>query len=204
MAEFFCREGNSEYGPLSADDLRALAASGQLTVAGEVRKGRQGIWLPATNVQGLFPSASAPIEAGESEHEADVEADGEEQPFAELAAVAAPEPLAEPGHAAPAGIDEVERYPGLRMVGLYYKTAALIVGVGGVAGGFGVVVWSIAHGVRWPELIVPVVWGVLLTIAGAVLAIGFWSIAELIRLLVDLELNTRRAAAGIAVLLRGR
>jgi hypothetical protein len=31
-----------------------------------------------------------------------------------------------PSEAAPAGIDEVERYPGLRLVALYYKTAALV------------------------------------------------------------------------------
>jgi hypothetical protein len=196
MAEFFCREGNAEFGPLSADDLRALAASGQLTAAGEVRKGRQGNWLPATNVQGLFPAAAETAES------ADGRAEESEQSFEELAAVAAPEPLTLPGEAAPAGIDEVERYPGLRLVALYYKTASLVVGAGSLVAGFGIVIWSLANGMRWPALVVPVLWGVLLAIAGAVLAIVLWSIAELVRLLVDVELNTRRTASGLTAMLR--
>jgi hypothetical protein len=202
MAEFFCREGNAEYGPLSADELRTLAASGLLTAAGEVRKGRQGNWLPATNVQGLFSPISESAEPDAADEGTAVVEEGDEQPFAELAAVAAPEPLAVPIETAPAGIDEAERYPGLRLVALYYKTAALVVSAGGVIGGFGIVIWSLANGMRWPELIVPVLWGMLLAIAGAVLAIILWSFAELIRLFVDLELNTRRTAPAVAAMLR--
>jgi hypothetical protein len=207
MAEFFGREGQSEFGPPSADELRALAASGRLTAAGEVRKGRQGNWLPATNVQGLFNAVSENaerVESGESEHEnGAIDAEPDEQPFAELASVAIPEPLALPGEAAPAGIDEAERYPGLRLVALYYKTASLVVGAGGVVTGFGIVIWSLSSGMRWPALVAPVLWGALSAIAGAILAIILWSIAELIRLFVDLELNTRRAASGIAAMMRG-
>src|SRR5260370_17694387 len=122
MAEFFCREGNAEYGPLSADELRTLAASGRLTAAGEVRKGRQGFWLPATNVQGLFTPVSESAESDAAEEETAVVDEGDEQPFAELAAVAAPEPLAVPSEAAPARLDEAVRYPRLRLVALFYKT----------------------------------------------------------------------------------
>ncbi len=202
MAEFFCREGNAEYGPLSADELRTLAASGRLTAAGEVRKGRQGNWLPATNVQGLFTPVSEGAESAIADEEIAGVDEEDDQPFAELAAVAAPEPLAVPSEAAPAGIDEADRYPGLRLVALYYKTASLVVGVGGVVAAFGIVIWSLAHGMRWPALIVPVLWGILLAIGGAVLAIFLWSLAELIRLFVDLELNTRRTATGVATMLR--
>jgi hypothetical protein len=203
MAEFFCREGNAEYGPLSADELRTLAASGRLTAAGEVRKGRQGNWLPATNVQGLFTPVSESAESDVADEVTAVIDEGDEQPFAELAAVAAPEPLAVPSEVAPAGIDEAERYPGLRLVALYYKTAALVVGVGGIVAAFGIVIWSLTNGMRWPALIVPVLWGILLAIGGAVLAIILWSVAELVRLFVDLERNTRRTASGVATMLRG-
>ena len=202
MTEFFCREGNAEYGPLSADDLRALAASGQLTAAGAVRKGRAGNWVPATNVQGLFPSNAESAESRDADNAAAGTVEKDVEPFEELALVAAPEPLVEPAEAAAAGIDEAERYPGLRLVALYYKTASLVVGVVGIVAGFGIVIWSLSNGVRWPALIVPMLWGVLLTVGGAILAIGFWSIAELIRLLVDLELNSRRAASGVLEILR--
>lgn len=56
-AEWFCRIGEEELGPLSAQRLRAMADEGRLTAADHVRQGRAGAWVPAGRVKGLFPQA---------------------------------------------------------------------------------------------------------------------------------------------------
>jgi len=45
--------GNELVGPLPADELRALAQSGQLRPTDEIRQGEQGAWHPAARYQGL-------------------------------------------------------------------------------------------------------------------------------------------------------
>lgn len=105
MTEFFCREGPNEFGPLSVVELRGLVASGRLTSAGQVRKGRIGKWLPATNVQGLFQPSRAAVAVAPAESDDDVpllngDDEFDEAPpanaFAQLEAVSVPPPLAMP------------------------------------------------------------------------------------------------------------
>jgi hypothetical protein len=54
MAEFFYRSGPNEYGPLTSTELRKLVQGGRLMAGDEVRKGRQGSWVPAVSIPGLF------------------------------------------------------------------------------------------------------------------------------------------------------
>src|SRR5262245_12682192 len=54
MDEFYCRSGPNEYGPLTATELRKLAQVGRLVADDEVRRGRQGKWILAANLPGLF------------------------------------------------------------------------------------------------------------------------------------------------------
>ena len=62
--EWYCKIGDQEIGPLSASQLRALAASGRLVGDDPVRSGHAGAWVAARRVKGLFPAGgSAPAEA---------------------------------------------------------------------------------------------------------------------------------------------
>lgn len=63
MAQWFCRIDRTEYGPVSTEQLKKMAASGRLSPTDEVRKSEQGPWALASKVKGLnFPSprSSAP------------------------------------------------------------------------------------------------------------------------------------------------
>ena len=52
--EWFCQIEDDEYGPVTSNALRALAASGRLSTTDRVRKGRAGNWVTASHIAGLF------------------------------------------------------------------------------------------------------------------------------------------------------
>ena len=56
--EFFYQDGSRRAGPLTAAELRSMARDGLAVPEGHVRKGRDGRWIPATEVGGLFPPTS--------------------------------------------------------------------------------------------------------------------------------------------------
>jgi hypothetical protein len=58
MDEWYCEIAGREIGPLLSQQLRAMAAKGQILPDDRVRRGAHGPWLPAQNVRGLFPQAS--------------------------------------------------------------------------------------------------------------------------------------------------
>ncbi len=56
-AEWYCYIAGREFGPLSAQDLRAMVAEGSLTPRHHVRRGTSGPWVEAGQVKGLFPAS---------------------------------------------------------------------------------------------------------------------------------------------------
>jgi len=75
-SEWFCLIGGEELGPLTVRQLRAMARDGRLGPEDVVRRGREGRWVYASRVQGLF-AAQAASSAG---------ADAASQPAAQPAA----------------------------------------------------------------------------------------------------------------------
>lgn len=57
--EWFCRIRGQLRGPLSPQDLKALATAGQLAPDSLVRQGTAGAWVKAGRVKGLFQSGAA-------------------------------------------------------------------------------------------------------------------------------------------------
>jgi hypothetical protein len=57
--EWFCKLAGTEIGPLSPQQLKAMAVKGRLTPDDEVRRGTNGKWSPASAVTGLFPKADS-------------------------------------------------------------------------------------------------------------------------------------------------
>lgn len=57
--KYVYRRKGITYGPLSSDQLKELAARGQLSWTDEVRKSGHG-WMRACDVEGLFPDAPPP------------------------------------------------------------------------------------------------------------------------------------------------
>jgi hypothetical protein len=58
-SDWFCRIADTEIGPLSAQQLKAMAVKGRLTPEDEIRRGTDGEWNPAGAVTGLFPQADS-------------------------------------------------------------------------------------------------------------------------------------------------
>jgi GYF domain 2 len=58
-ADWYCKVMGEESGPLSSEQLRAMAASRKLLPDSLVKKGKDGEWALATRVNGLFDSANA-------------------------------------------------------------------------------------------------------------------------------------------------
>jgi hypothetical protein len=52
---WFCKIGEKKIGPLSVQQLKTIAARGQLRAEHLVRRGDAGPWVPAGRVKGLFP-----------------------------------------------------------------------------------------------------------------------------------------------------
>lgn len=57
--EWFCRIMGEEWGPMSAQELMAVARWGRLSRDDTVRRGNSGTWVRAEMVQGLFSSSLA-------------------------------------------------------------------------------------------------------------------------------------------------
>ena len=57
--EWFCKLAGTEIGPLSPQQLKAMAVKGRLTPEDEIRRGQDGKWSPAAAVAGLFPKADS-------------------------------------------------------------------------------------------------------------------------------------------------
>ncbi len=62
-SEWFCRIAGAELGPLSAQQVKAMAAQGRLHPDDVLRRGSDGPWLPAGRVKGLFPADQSAVEA---------------------------------------------------------------------------------------------------------------------------------------------
>jgi hypothetical protein len=58
-AQWYCRLMGTELGPFTSQQLLEKARSHQLTPDDCVRKGPDGMWVPADHVKGLFDDASA-------------------------------------------------------------------------------------------------------------------------------------------------
>jgi hypothetical protein len=56
---WFCKIGDKKIGPLSVQQLKTIAARGQLRAEHLVRRGDAGPWVPAGRVKGLFPEKSS-------------------------------------------------------------------------------------------------------------------------------------------------
>jgi Zn-dependent protease with chaperone function len=75
-SEWFCQIDRDEYGPLTSNALRELAAAGRLSGRDRVRKGRTGDWIAAERVGGLFDGSQEavmppPLPTGKARRESD-------------------------------------------------------------------------------------------------------------------------------------
>ncbi|MDZ7620699.1 MAG: DUF4339 domain-containing protein [Patescibacteria group bacterium] len=59
--DWYCKIAGAELGPLSSQQLRALAADGRLRPEDEVCQGQGGKWVAADRVKGLLKSASSEV-----------------------------------------------------------------------------------------------------------------------------------------------
>jgi hypothetical protein len=55
MNQWYCEIAGREIGPLASQQLRAMAASGQISPSDRVRRGMYGPWLRAQDIGKLFP-----------------------------------------------------------------------------------------------------------------------------------------------------
>jgi hypothetical protein len=55
--EWYCQIAGREIGPLSSQQLKAMAVKGQILPNDCVRQGPYGVWVPAAQVKGLLPPA---------------------------------------------------------------------------------------------------------------------------------------------------
>lgn len=58
MANWYCAIDGQQYGPLSTEELRALAKQGRLRISDHVRRAESEQWRKAADVRGLFPAAA--------------------------------------------------------------------------------------------------------------------------------------------------
>jgi Zn-dependent protease with chaperone function len=78
--EWFCQIDHDEFGPMSSTALRELAAAGRLASSDRIRRGRDGKWVTASRVAGLFEDARGadrsppprPVATATRESDADV------------------------------------------------------------------------------------------------------------------------------------
>lgn len=61
---WYARIMNSEVGPLTPNELREMAAKGQITPFDQIRKDGSSEWFPASRLTGLFEKSSIENEAG--------------------------------------------------------------------------------------------------------------------------------------------
>ena len=53
-SEWYVQHGGKQYGPMTAANLKKLAAERKISPATQVRQGAEGQWVAASRVQGLF------------------------------------------------------------------------------------------------------------------------------------------------------
>jgi hypothetical protein len=58
--QWYCRISDEESGPISAPELKVMAAKGLLSPQDMVRRGEKGTWVTAARVKGLFSQGEAP------------------------------------------------------------------------------------------------------------------------------------------------
>jgi hypothetical protein len=58
-ADWFCKVGDKQLGPLTSQQLKAMVAKGKLRPDYPLRRGSEGPWVPAGRVKGLFPDGGA-------------------------------------------------------------------------------------------------------------------------------------------------
>jgi len=63
MSEWFYRVMSDEIGPVTGSQLKQLAKDGTIEPDTHVRKGREGSWVTADHVQGLFPKLTMQLPA---------------------------------------------------------------------------------------------------------------------------------------------
>lgn len=69
-SDWYCRIDQTDFGPLTAAELKRMAVDGRLTSTSLVRKGVQGKWVPASAVQGLtFPAATENLATAHADDE---------------------------------------------------------------------------------------------------------------------------------------
>ena len=58
-AQWYCRLMGTELGPFTSQQLLEMARTHRITPDDSVKKGPEGMWVPADHVKGLFDDASA-------------------------------------------------------------------------------------------------------------------------------------------------
>jgi hypothetical protein len=58
--QWYCRISDEESGPISAPELKVMAAKGLLSPQDMVRRGEKGTWVAAARVKGLFSQGETP------------------------------------------------------------------------------------------------------------------------------------------------
>jgi len=206
MADFFYRFGPNELGPLTVPELRNLVAAGNLVPTGEIRKGRVGPWVPAENVQGLFPPLelapqAPPVAIDEAEESDDAgEPDETDEPEESVDLEAFRDSIDE---SEPRQVVESARYPHLRTLATFYEGLAWLTVVVGTL----VIISLFVAGAWLPKG--PITFGIAAGIILSVVVIlnrvvVLRSSAELIRVQIDIELNTRQTASAVFALLNKR
>jgi len=199
MADFFYRFGPNELGPLTVPELRTLVAAGKIVPSGEIRKGRQTPWVPADSVQGLFPAFETAAAGLPDAEEEQAPSDEPDEPVDDLAAF---QGAIEESELEPRPTVESARYPNLRTTATYYEGLAWLVVVVGT-----LVIASLFVAGAWlPKG--PITFGIAAAIILSVvlilmLVVILRSAAELIRVQIDIELNTRQTASAVFALLHG-
>jgi hypothetical protein len=199
MADFFYRYGPNELGPLTVPELRTLVASGQIIPSGEIRKGRQTPWVPADSVQGLFPALETAVAGPPDAEEAQALSEEPGEPVDDLAAF---QDAIEESEIEPRRIVESARYPNLRKSAAYYEGLGwlvVVVGTLGIASLFVAGAW-LPKGPITFGIAAAIILSAVLTV---MLVVILRSAAELIRVQIDIELNTRQTASAVFALLHG-
>ncbi|NQU20238.1 MAG: DUF4339 domain-containing protein [Candidatus Nealsonbacteria bacterium] len=65
--QWFCEISGEQHGPVSSQQLKAMADKGRLTAEDRVRQGDDGSWVPASRVKGLFPAAGSSTKVSDSD-----------------------------------------------------------------------------------------------------------------------------------------
>jgi hypothetical protein len=90
-AQWYCRLMGTELGPYTSQQLLEMARSHRITPDDSVKKGAEGMWVPADHVKGLFDASASSIIIASLPPDAK-QSSGNKQPTAPAAA-AEPRPI---------------------------------------------------------------------------------------------------------------